>query len=210
MGSAFVHGFFLALGLILPLGPQNAFVLSQAAAHSRYRAAVPVVITASLADTLLIMAAVSGVSFILFAIPALRAILTILAVAFMVWMGWNSWRDRPAARFADAEESAWPLARRVRYSVSVSLLNPHAIMDTVLVIGGGAALYPVWDQKAVYAVAAVLVSWLWFFFLSLAGRGIRRVGGNPRVLLWLNRVSAFIMWAIAFAYALQLLSSHLV
>ncbi len=207
MGTAFAHGFILALGLILPLGPQNAFVLTQGASHARYRRAVPVVVTAALSDTLLIVAAVAGVSLMIGAVPALRSVLSLLAMAFMAWMGWNSWRARPAGDVGQIGENEWPLARRIRYSLSVSLLNPHAIIDTVVVIGGGAAVYPVWEEKATYAVAAILVSWLWFLFLSLAGRGIRRTSRGPRTLLWLNRASALIMWALAGAYGVQLLQS---
>lgn len=207
MGTAFVHGFVLALGLILPLGPQNAFVLTQGASHARYRGAVPVVVVAALSDTLLIMAAVAGVSLVIVAVPDLRIVLSLLAIAFMAWMGWNSWRARPGGGVAHSGENAWPLARRIRYSLSVSLLNPHAIMDTVVVIGGGAAAYPVWDEKAAYAVAAIWVSWLWFLFLSLAGRGIRNARRDTRILLWLNRASALIMWTLAVAYAAQLFTS---
>jgi L-lysine exporter family protein LysE/ArgO len=55
-----LHGAGLALGLILPLGPQNVFVFSQGAVQPRLARALSVVVAASLCDTLLIMLAVLG------------------------------------------------------------------------------------------------------------------------------------------------------
>ncbi len=62
----------------------------------------------------------------------------------------------------------------MRHSLSVSLSNPHAIMDTVVMIGGGAALSTTMSDRWAYAISVTLVSWLWFFGLPLAGRAIHR------------------------------------
>ncbi|TMZ55245.1 amino acid transporter, partial [Klebsiella pneumoniae] len=62
MIAAFLHGIVLAFGLILPLGTQNVFVFNQGASQPKFRGAVPVILTASLCDTLLILLAVVGVS----------------------------------------------------------------------------------------------------------------------------------------------------
>nr|WP_243239460.1 LysE family transporter [Sulfobacillus harzensis] len=190
----------------MPLGPQNTFVLTQGAAHSRYRAVLPVVLTAALSDTALITTAVLGVSLVILALPILQTLLTLVGVGFLVVMGYHNWRDMPNG--ADPEGStsaAWPLRRRIRYSLSVSLLNPHAIMDTVVVIGSGAALYAHASEKLSYALGAALVSWVWFFGLSLAGRQIGRWGRRARSLSIMNKASALIMWVIAAKYLWQLI-----
>lgn len=206
MGAAFTHGFLLALALILPLGPQNTFVLSQGAIHRRYRDTLPVVIMASLSDTLLITIAVAGVSLVLLALPILKEGLTLLGIVFLMWMGIQSWRAPVASDEAltDTQTKAqWPLARRIRYSLTVSLFNPHAIMDTVIIIGGGAALYSRESDKLIYTVATVLVSWSWFFALSLAGRAFQLMKNRAQMLKRVNRGSALIMWAIALRYLVQ-------
>jgi len=41
MTGAAIHGFILALGLILPLGAQNAFVLTQGNVHRRFIKVLP-------------------------------------------------------------------------------------------------------------------------------------------------------------------------
>ena len=193
MISAFIHGFVLALGLILPLGPQNAFILSQGATQPRFRRALPVVFTASVCDTLLILLAVLGVSVIVLTLSWVKAALVIIGVGFLGSIGWLTWRsdttdNDPAQRTRD-----WPLRRQIVFATSVSLLNPHAILDTIGVIGTSSLSY---DNKAkvAFTLACILNSWLWFFALALAGRLIGQVGSVRRLL---NRASAIIMWLSA-------------
>lgn len=199
----------LALALILPLGPQNTFVISQGATHRQYRQTLPVVCTAAISDTVLIVVAVLGVSAVLVAAPALKDILTLLGILFLAWMGIQSWRTPVAMKLTDDGASTyWTLRRRIVHALRASLLNPHAILDTVVVIGGGAALYVYPDQKLAYTMAAVTVSWLWFFLLSVAGRFVGRLRNQARTVRWINRSSAGIMWLIAVRYLIQL-GSHL-
>ncbi len=202
---AFLHGFLLALALILPFGPQNTFVISQGTTHRQYRLTVAVVVTAAISDTLLIGMAVLGVSVVLLAAPMLKEALTFLGIVFLVWIGWQSWRTPVHPETSDNGSMAyWTLRRRILHALRVSLLNPHAIMDTIVVIGGGAALYPTPAEKLVYALAAVLVSWVWFFAISLAGRALGQLRNQAGTLKWINRVSAGIMWTIAGRNLVQL------
>ncbi|RIP24071.1 amino acid transporter, partial [Staphylococcus gallinarum] len=67
-----VHGLLLALGLILPLGAQNVFVFNQGANHKSITKSLPVIITAGLCDTFLIVLAVIGISVILLSMPVLQ------------------------------------------------------------------------------------------------------------------------------------------
>ncbi|AEJ38673.1 Lysine exporter protein (LYSE/YGGA) [Sulfobacillus acidophilus TPY] len=204
MDLAFLHGFLLALALILPLGPQNLTVISQGTTHRQYRRTVPVVITAALSDTILIGVAVLGVSAVAMVAPVLKEILTLLGIVFLVWMGWQSWHSLVHPETFGSAAPYWTLWRQIMYTLRASLLNPHAIMDTVIVIGGGAALYSTPREKWAYALAAVLVSWLWFFGLSLVGRALAQLRHQARTIKWLNRISAGIMWTIAGRYLIQL------
>lgn len=68
MLQAALHGFILAFGLILPLGVQNIFVFNQGAVQPRFSRVLPVILTASVCDTLLITLAVAGFR-LLFSVP---------------------------------------------------------------------------------------------------------------------------------------------
>lgn len=190
---AFGHGFILALGLILPLGVQNIFVFSQGACQPRLSRVLPVVLTAGACDTLLILVAVLGVSVAVLSFFWLRLLLVSAGVVFLSYMGWVTWRSSAAVEI-DAESAAWPVRRQVMFAMSVSLLNPHAILDTIGVIGTSSLAYGGRSLVA-FTAACVSVSWLWFCLLALAGRLVRALDGSGAALRYLNRISAMIMWA---------------
>ena len=64
MSEAIIHGIILAFGLIIPLGVQNVLSLTKVRANQTFGGA-PVILTASICDTLLILIAVQGVSLVL-------------------------------------------------------------------------------------------------------------------------------------------------
>ncbi|WP_438445664.1 LysE/ArgO family amino acid transporter [Gorillibacterium sp. sgz5001074] len=202
MAAAALHGFFLALGLILPLGVQNVFVFNQGALQRRYHQALPIILTACLCDTLLITAAVAGVSVLLLASPLFGTVLMGAGVIFLLYMGTVTWKSRPDTAGGRAE--AFPAKRQISFGLFVSLLNPHAIMDTVGVIGTSSLAYGGWD-KAAFGASCVLVSWLWFFGLAGAGRLAGALDRNGSFLPVLNKISALVMWGAAFFMALQLI-----
>ena len=192
MLSAFLHGYFLALGLILPLGPQNAFILSQGVIARRWRDVLPVVLAACVSDSLLIVLAVFGVSAVVLTVPWFRTALIVAGVCFLVYIGWLNWRSaaKPAVTEAAAPRT---LRQQLVFTLAVSLLNPHAILDTIGVIGTSALAYS-GNERLVFGLACVLNSCLWFTGLSLAGRVFGRVGNLQK---WLARASAVVMWLSA-------------
>lgn len=95
MTAALLHGIILAFGLILPLGAQNVFVFNQGASQPRLRGAIPVIITAGLCDTLLILLAVLGVSVIVLTMPILQTVIFSLGIIFLLYMGWSIWKSDP-------------------------------------------------------------------------------------------------------------------
>lgn len=201
--QVFAHGFALALGLILPLGVQNVFIFNQGAQQASIWRALPAVLTAAICDTLLIISAVFGVSMLLFRSVWLTNLFIGTGIVFLFYMGWITWRSSNSSR-GMGEGEAYTGKRQVLFALSVSLLNPHAIMDTVGVIGTSSLHYSGWD-KAAFTLSCILVSWLWFFGLSVAGRWIKAWDGAGRIHLFLNRVSALIIWGTAVVMAQQLL-----
>lgn len=187
-----IHGFILALGLILPLGPQNAFVLTQGAQQAKYYKVLPVVIAASLSDTLLILLAVFGVSTILMHHDWMKYSLLVFGVIFIVYVGITSWSTSFCIDEAECQE-LWPISRQLTYTFSVSLINPYAYLDTIAVIGTSSLTYD-GLARTVFVTSCIVVSWLWFFALSLAGRYIRQY---ENITKYAGRVTAIIMWSSA-------------
>src|SRR5512136_3022536 len=155
MLSAFLHGYLLSFGLILPLGPQNVFVFSQGATQPKLRRILPVVLTAALADTTLILVAVLGVSAVVLTVPWVKIVLGVIGVCFLLTIGWVTWRSPVHEDDATKLAHQWPVRRQIVFALSVSLLNPHAILDTVGVIGTSSIAYPD-SAKAAFTLACIL------------------------------------------------------
>lgn len=196
----FIHGFMLALGLILPLGIQNMFVLQQGAVQPRWTKALPVVVTAALCDTVLIMASVWGVSLLIFHSKWVRTLLIGAGFIFLIYMGWTAWRSKPSQEKPAYAKSS--VRQQVLFAASVSILNPHAILDTAGVIGTGSLQYEGFE-KTMFAAACILVSWLWFSGLSLIGRMVGNIDRTGRTIAAFQKLSALVMWGSAVVLVLQ-------
>lgn len=204
MAAAFIHGMILAFGLILPLGVQNVFIFNQGAAHKRYVQALPAIITASVCDTLLILLAVLGVSLVLLGAYWVKTVFLCAGIAFLLYMGWSTWKSASSSGGSGSGAGqAFSPRKQMAFAASVSLLNPHAILDTVGVIGTSSLSYSGAD-KAAFALAAILVSWIWFTGLATAGRILGKLDSNGRFLAGLNKASAWVMWAAAVYMGLSL------
>lgn len=204
MAQAFLHGLVLSLALILPLGPQNTFVLTQGTRSQKLREAAPVILTAAFSDTFLIMLAVAGVSLLVLAVPWLHTLMGLFGVLYILYMGTESWITSSRHSIETPGLAQMSRGRKIWYSLSVSLLNPHALIDTVGVIGAASVAYPHWHQKLAFGLGAVLVSWVWFFLLAIVGHAMGRVDQGGRVGFWIQRVSALLMWMIGLRLAFQL------
>lgn len=190
MVTAIIHGFILAIGLILPLGAQNVFIFNQGANQPKYRYVLPAIITAGLSDSLLIIIAVVGVSIIIMSLPILQAIIYIVGLIFLMYMAWTIWHDKPST---DGEAQIMSPMKQVSFALSVSLLNPHAILD---VIGSSAALYS-GSNKIAFTIACISVSWLWFFLLAILGKMVGSIDKTGKLLTIINKISSIIIIIVA-------------
>ncbi|MFJ7973543.1 LysE/ArgO family amino acid transporter [Psychrobacillus sp. NPDC096389] len=191
--EAILHGILLAFGLILPLGVQNVFIFSQGATQPSLWKAFPAAITAALCDTLLIVLAVFGLSVIVLQLEGLRLGLMIVGIIFLLYMGYSIWRSKPASLEAGKSLKA---KKQIVFAMSVSLLNPHAILDTVGVIGTSALKY-VGTEQLLFTAACIVVSWCWFFGLTIAGATMKKLDGTGKLMTIFNKCSAVFIWCTA-------------
>ena len=191
--EAILHGIILAFGLILPLGVQNVFVFSQGATQPKLIRALPATVTAALCDTFLILLAIFGLSVIVLQFEWLRISLMIAGILFLLYMGYAIWRSEP--RTAKTNK-ALPIRQQIIFALSVSLLNPHAILDIVGVIGTSALKY-VGTEQVFFTIACITVSWIWFFGLTLAGAIMKKLDGTGSLMNIFNKCSALFIWGTA-------------
>ncbi|MFD1204626.1 MULTISPECIES: LysE/ArgO family amino acid transporter [Sporosarcina] len=202
--EALLHGIVLAFGLILPLGVQNVFIFNQGATHKKFSYALPAVITAGICDTILISLAVGGVSLIILTFEWLQTLLFVVGFLFLFYMGWLIWRDATEAKIHQKSNPFSP-KRQIAFAASVSLLNPHAILDTIGVIGTNSLVYT-GHERGIFTFSCIGVSWIWFFALAIAGKKLGQIDTDGSLLRRFNQISALIIWGIALYMGMQLLS----
>ncbi|WP_060205911.1 LysE/ArgO family amino acid transporter [Sporosarcina koreensis] len=200
MIEAVLHGVILAIGLILPLGAQNVFVFNQGALQPKLVRALPVVVTAGVCDTILIVAAVSGVSLLILTFNWLETIMLAVGILFLLYIGISLWRSIPSSM--EAETEWFSSKKQILFAASVSLLNPHAIIDTIGVIGSNALSYS-GEIRVAFTLTTILISWCWFFGLALAGRLLGKMDTSGKVIGMLNKISAVVVWAVAIYMAIR-------
>ncbi|HDR8183018.1 TPA: amino acid transporter [Bacillus thuringiensis] len=204
MSEAIIHGIILAFGLIIPLGVQNVFVFNQGASQPNIWRATPVILTASICDTLLILIAVQGVSLVLLTFSWLTNTLYIIGFFFLLYMGFVIWRSNPSNDIK--QENSMPLKKQILFAASVSLLNPHAILDTIGVIGTNSIQY-IGSEKWAFTLATIIVSWIWFISLALAGKFLKRIDSTGKTIVLLNKFSGLIIWGVALYMLKQVMYS---
>ncbi|KEK24173.1 LysE/ArgO family amino acid transporter [Bacillus gaemokensis] len=193
MTEAIIHGVILAFGLIIPLGVQNVFVFNQGASQPNIWRAAPVVLTASICDTILILIAIQGVSIMLLTFSWLTIALYVIGFFFLIYMGWTIWKNDTTKEVTKEKIS---LKKQIIFAASVSLLNPHAILDTIGVIGTNSIQYT-GSEKWAFTSATITVSWMWFIGLALAGRILKKVDSSGKTIGILNKISGIIIWGVA-------------
>lgn len=201
--SAFTHGFVLAAALIVAIGPQNVFIFQQGIAQPRLVRTVPTVLTAAIADTLLIGISVVGLSVVILRFAWLRTAMFAAGAIFLAYYGWALLRQ-PALAVDPDTESFLRTRQQIGFTASVSLLNPHALLDTIGVIGTNALAYGGPDRWY-FAIGCVVVSWVAFSALALAGRLFESTKTGSRLIEYVNPASAIVMWLFAGWMVWQLL-----
>ena len=201
MIEAVLHGIVLAIGLILPLGAQNVFVFNQGALQPKLVRALPVVVTAGVCDTILIVAAVSGVSLLILTFYWLETVIFAVGILFLLYIGISLWPSTPSSV---EEAERFSPKKQILFAASVSLLNPHAIIDTIGVIGSNALSYS-GEARFAFTLTTIIISWCWFFGLALAGRMLGKMDTSGKFIGMLNKISAVVVWGVAVYMALRLL-----
>lgn len=191
----------LGAALILPLGPQNAFVMNQGIRRQYH---LMTALLCTLSDVALICAGVFGGSALLMQSPWLLALVTWGGVLFLLWYGFGALKTA-FSRDIDLENEETLRQGRgqiIATMLAVTWLNPHVYLDTFVVLGslgGQLAEMP----KRWFALGTISASFLWFFSLALLAAWLAprlRTATAQRVI---NILVGLVMWFIALKLAVE-------
>jgi L-lysine exporter family protein LysE/ArgO len=199
--NTFFSGFLLSLSLIVAIGPQNAHVLRM----GLMRAHVAITIAACVAsDALLIAIGVLGLAQLGEFSAGISQILMGAAVLFLLHYGWLAARRaaHPAPQGLQATSpTALPTApptqaQALSSALAFAWLNPHAWIDTAVIIGTASMAYNE-PHHLVFGAGAIAGSTVWFIGLGVGAAALAQRLSHPSVWRILDGLIAITMWGTA-------------
>ena len=205
MGSVFLQGLALSLGLIVAIGAQNAFVLRQGL---RREHVASVVFFCAITDALLIAAGVLGMAQALGDRPMVANALALSGAVFLAAYGWNALRRalQQNGLLANEEGDGLTWAAAMAQAAAFTLLNPHVYLDTVLLVGSIGAQQPA-DLQVWFVAGACSASLLWFCALGFGARWLAPLFAKPRAWQVLDILIGLTMWALSGMLVLRLVGT---
>jgi L-lysine exporter family protein LysE/ArgO len=197
----FLMGFGTGGGLIIAIGAQNAFVLSQGVKKNHY---IIIPLICAICDAILITLGVTGMGILFASNKILSLIAGIGGVVFLFIYGIRSFRSaiRGGSLSTDKEVKS-SLKSAVLTTLAVTLLNPHVYLDTIILLGSISSQFKAPDHL-VFGAGAVLASFVWFFCLSLGGKMLAPLFTKKMAWRILDTLVGMTMWAIALSVAMDL------
>ena len=195
-----LQGFTIGLAMIIPIGAQNAFVLSRGIHRNHH------LLTATLCsfcDLTLIAIGVFGGANVLAASPFGMALLTWGGVLFLGWFGGRSllsaWRGKGEGLADSAQQMG---AKSVlAMTLGVTLLNPHVYLDTLMLLGSlGSQVSE--SLRPAFAAGAMLASLVWFYSLAMGAAAVAPWLARSRVQQGIDLLVGIIMLSLAVQLAI--------
>ena len=187
----FVFGLLFGLATAFPVGVQSFVVMNQGLRFG-YPRVLTGIVTASLCDTLLIVAGAAGASALL-ADADERVPVLLIGIAFLATFGILAFRV-PPEEAGEVKSVGRPLAM-IAQTVGVSLFNPHAVLETVGVLGGAIAAQSA-ENRIGFACGVIAASWVWFLMVGFGATALQKRLTAP-ARLWMQRGSGVMMLALA-------------
>lgn len=196
MLTSFLQGFGMGGGLIVAIGAQNAFILTQAVKKNH---TIPIMLVCIVCDMIFIGLGVSGVGAAVAKNPTIGTIATWGGAAFLVWYGLGAFKSAlKGGTLETGNDADLTLKAAVLAALAVTLLNPHFYLDTIVLLGSVSGSLA-GDARLVFGAGAIAASIIWFASLSFGGRLLAPLFAKPAAWRVLDGVVCSIMWLLAFS-----------
>jgi L-lysine exporter family protein LysE/ArgO len=208
LSPTFTAGMVLSISLIMAIGPQNAHVLRMGLQRQHLWLTVAV---CAVADMALIGLGVLGLAQLGGLSDKLHGALVGAGMLFLIVYGWQAFQRflKPRALPLDLSTPGdaplgEPVKRRhaVLSALAFSWLNPHAWLDTAVLIGTASLAYG--QGSTVFGMGAAAGSVVWFLALGAAAFWLGRRLNSLHVWRALDGMVALMMWGTAAALFVSL------
>ncbi len=194
---ALVPGFLTGLSLIIAIGAQNAFVIRQGLLRQHV---LLVVAICAISDAALIFLGTGGLGTLIQSRPSLIEFIRWFGVIYLAWFGIRSIRSAfKDQSLVTGEDSDMNRLKIVATSLSLTFLNPHVYLDTVILLGSIANQFD--NNRWFFAFGSTLASFVWFTAIGFGARAASRFMSKPIFWKILDSLIAVVMFTIAITLA---------
>ncbi len=177
MVQVFLEGFLLQASLIMALGAQNLFVLESGMRRQHH---LTVSFVCFLCDLTIIMLGVMGAATLFHHFPEFKIVVGIVGIIFLLQYGIGKLRRPKEDFFVSDVLKERSLRRSILRAITFSILNPHAYLDGIVLIGGFSSKYSLLPLRLGVGMGAAFCSLIWFLVLSSASGMMMPVFQDPR------------------------------
>ncbi len=194
-----LQGFLLGLVYLAPIGMQNMYVINTAMRTSKLRAYQVAFITIFF-DISLALACFFGIGLLLESLPILKYFILGAGSIAVIYIGINLIRATPSIN-GDMDINQ-TLSKVIWMCFAVTWLNPQAIIDGSLLLGGYRASLPSIGSSFFIAGVAI-ASFSWFLGLTTI-ISIFKTAINEKILKYINMVcgGVIVFYGLKLGYAL--------
>lgn len=194
--ASILLGFGTDLALLTSLGAQNTFLIRQGLAH-RHVGLVVVICIAS--DAALISSGITGMAQVVDSRPWITSMLAVGGAGFLYGYAALSARRawRTSTGVASTPAGGLGSAGRTALAITaITWLNPHVLLETVVVLGTAATSCGVSGQWW-FCIGAVTASTVWFLVVGYGIGALRPAFARPVTWQVLEVLTAVMMLVLA-------------
>ena len=194
MIAPFIQGFGTSGVLIVAIGAQNAFVLSQGVRRNHH---LIIALICIICDAVFITAGVTGFGAAVSTSPTLSQWVAWGGAGFLIIYGLGSLRSAlGSGRLDTSNRPVRSLKAAIITTLAVTLLNPHFYLDTVILLGSVSSQFN-GENRLYFWIGAISASTLWFISLSLGGQVLAPLFKKQISWRILDSLVSVTMWTIA-------------
>lgn len=195
------------ISLVAVIGAQGTFVLRQGILG---RHITPILVFCILSDALMIGLGVVGLGALLDAAPWFIEVFRYVGAVFLAWFGFEAGRRvfTPHSIVVDDEQGdSQSLKAALLTTAAVTYLNPHAWLDTTILLGSLANAQGN-PGRWWYYLGCCCGSLIWFLILGYGSRLLRPFFARPSAWRVLDGATVLLMAYLVFNLLTMNLSAH--
>jgi len=202
--SALFRGLFLGASMIIPIGAQNSYVLSQGIKRNHHFLIATICMSC---DVILIGLGIFGGGKLIASNAILMQVIGWGGIAFLMMYAAIAFRSVIKNEYQSPDKAKSLTNRKavIATALAVTLLNPHVYLDTVMILGSVGGAFE-GQEKIWFAVGTMLASILWFYSLASGAAKLAPWLGQPKVQRGVDVFIGLVMCIVAYTLFNSLIS----